>query len=67
MMPRYLLDTNVCINLLRGRARRVFDRLRGLAVDDAGISCITLAELRCGAAKSARPAHQHELIAKFGE
>jgi tRNA(fMet)-specific endonuclease VapC len=62
---RFMLDTNLCIDLMRGKAARAFSRLRRLAIDDAGISTITLAELRYGASKSARRAHHESMIAVF--
>lgn len=61
----YLLDTNLCIDLMRGRATSAFARLRRLQPDAAGISTISLAELRYGAAKSARRQHHEVLIAAF--
>ena len=64
-VSRYLLDTNVCVDLLRGRAPALFQRLRGHAMDNVAISTITLAELQYGAAKSARPTHHAELLARF--
>lgn len=64
-MTRYLLDTNICIELLRGRGAALFQRLRRHAIDEVGISCITLAELQYGAANSARPARHAALIAGF--
>jgi tRNA(fMet)-specific endonuclease VapC len=62
---RFMLDTNLCIDLMRGKSRAAFNHLRGLAVDEAGISTITLAELRFGASKSNRPAHHESLIIAF--
>ena len=44
----FMLDTNICIYLLKGQPQKVFDRL---ALQDHGtvvISCLTLAELRHG-------------------
>ena len=60
-----MLDTNVCVELLRGRAAGVFGRLRRRRIDEAGISSITLAELQYGAARSARPAYHQTLLAEF--
>lgn len=60
-----MLDTNICIELIRGRAQRVFDRLRQHRIDDVAISSITLAELRYGVAKSAQPARNAALLAGF--
>jgi tRNA(fMet)-specific endonuclease VapC len=62
---RFLLDTDLCIDLMRGKAAAAFRRLRSLPLEEAGISTITLAELRYGAAKSARPPHHHSLIVAF--
>jgi tRNA(fMet)-specific endonuclease VapC len=62
---RFLLDTNVCVELIRGRADHVFKRLRQHTLDEIGISSITLAELEYGVAKSARPGRNAMLLAKF--
>lgn len=59
---RYLLDTNVCIHLLRNNAPNVTARFAEVGATACGISEITLAELRVGAEISQRPAYQHELI-----
>lgn len=62
---RFMLDTNLCIDLMRGKANAAFKRLRRLQPDDAGISSITLAELWYGAEKSNRRAHHESLILAF--
>jgi tRNA(fMet)-specific endonuclease VapC len=64
-VTRFLLDTNICVELIRGRADRVFKRLQQHTVDEIGISSITLAELQYGVAKSARPGRNTMLLAKF--
>ena len=51
----YLLDTDVCIYLLRGRAPAVAERLRNLPLEEIGTTAITVAELRYGALRSTRP------------
>lgn len=65
-MLRYMLDTNLCIRVLRDRP----PGLRGRFNVEAGALCIstvTLAELLHGAAKSARPAEQrHEVERLIG-
>ena len=53
-----LLDTNVCIDLLRGRVRG--KRLPRAA--DCRLSTVVTAELRVGAEKSAQPAAQREAV-----
>lgn len=45
---RYLLDTNICIYLIRRHPPAVLERFRGLARGDVGMSVATLAELRHG-------------------
>jgi tRNA(fMet)-specific endonuclease VapC len=62
---RFMLDTNLCIGLMRGKADAAFKRLRSLAIDEAGISTVTLAELRFGASKSNRRAYHASLILAF--
>lgn len=62
---RFMLDTNLCIDLMRGRGEAALRRLRGLPVNEAGLSSITLAELWYGASKSTRPEHHQNLIVAF--
>jgi tRNA(fMet)-specific endonuclease VapC len=44
----YMLDTNICIYLLKGQALKVIARLEEQDVGSAVMSCLTLAELRHG-------------------
>ena len=50
-MTRYLLDTNICIYLLK-RRYHIEERIREAGYDNCFISDITLAELYYGASKS---------------
>ena len=63
-MP-YLLDTNICIFLMRGRVE-LTERTRRERIQDLFISEVTLAELKYGVAKSDRPlankAHLEEFL-----
>ena len=52
---RFLLDTNVCIEMIRGKPDRILSRLRRYRPGDVGISSITLVELWHGVAKSRSP------------
>ena len=52
---RFVLDTNTCIYALKLEGR-VLERLREQPPDDLGVTIITVAEMWCGAHKSARPA-----------
>lgn len=51
---RFMLDTDSCIALIKRKAASVLRRLTSLEPGEAGISTITLAELRYGVAKSAQ-------------
>lgn len=64
-MKLLMLDTNICVELLRGRAARVFDRLRRIRPDGVAISCITLGELQYGVARSSNPDKHTALLAAF--
>jgi len=52
-LNRYLLDTNVCVEILRGRGERAIDRAQ--KAEWAGLSSIVLAELMFGAEHSSDP------------
>ncbi len=49
---KLLLDTNMCIYIIKQQPVTVLDRFLEYQVGDIGISSITLAELRYGVAKS---------------
>jgi tRNA(fMet)-specific endonuclease VapC len=61
----YLLDTNICIELIRGRSQRVLSQLRNCNVGEVAISSITLAELQYGVARSSDPARNVLALAQF--
>lgn len=52
-MPRYMLDTNICIYIRQKRPPAILARFERLRPGDACISLITYGELRYGAEKSA--------------
>ena len=62
---RYLLDTNICIYIIKKQPVDVFNRLRKCAVGDVAISSITVAELEYGAAKSNRPEQNRNALIAF--
>jgi tRNA(fMet)-specific endonuclease VapC len=59
---RYLLDTNVCVDYLRGRHEAVVNRIQRSAPADLGLSSVVVAELRYGADRSARPKANHARV-----
>jgi tRNA(fMet)-specific endonuclease VapC len=63
-MLRYLLDTNLCIRVLRDRPAALRERFNREA-DGLCISTIVLTELLHGAAKSARPEHNRDEVERF--
>jgi len=54
-MPRYMLDTNMCIYLMKNQPEAVARRFEQCYVGDVMISAITFAELEFGVAVSANP------------
>lgn len=50
----YLLDTNICIYVIRRRPAHVFERFRKEGPERIGISSISVCELRFGMEKSQR-------------
>ena len=44
---RYLLDTDICIYIIKRRPEAVIERFKALVPSDVGISAITVAELEC--------------------
>lgn len=62
---RYLLDTNICIYVIRRRPPQVLARFQRCAVGDIGLSTVTLAELQYGVAKSAFPERNQEALTAF--
>lgn len=50
MSAKYMLDTNICINLMKHQPPEVRERFAACFVGDVVISAITLAELAFGAA-----------------
>ncbi len=49
---KYLLDTNICIYLIKQKPPQVTSRFTNYSVGDIGISSITVSELWYGVAKS---------------
>ena len=63
-MLRYMLDTNLCIRVLRDRPQTLRERFNKEA-DGLCISTVILYELLYGAAKSARPEHNRKEVEHF--
>jgi tRNA(fMet)-specific endonuclease VapC len=62
---RYLLDTNLCIALIRRSSLTAERRVTEQAVTDVAISAITVAELELGVARSKQPKLNREKLDQF--
>ena len=49
---KYMLDTNICIGLIRNKPQSLIARLTACTPGEVGVSVITIAELAHGAQKS---------------
>ena len=58
MKPRYMLDTNICIYLMKHQPPGVRERFAQCFVGDVVISAVTLAELEFGIACSSTAAQE---------
>lgn len=61
----YLLDTNICIYLIKKRPPEVLEQFRQHTPEDVAISTITLFELFYGAQKSQHIQRTQEALAAF--
>ena len=62
---RFMLDTDICIYLIRHRPERLLRKLTAQPVGDIGVSSITVAELQYGVQRSSRPEQNAEALALF--
>jgi len=66
-MPRYMLDTNICIYLMKNQPEQVAKRFAQCLVGDVVMSAITFAELEYGVAVSANRARDRRNLAALAE
>lgn len=62
---KFILDTNICVFVIRQKSLAVVQRFRQFMAGELGISTVTLAELRFGADKSQAPAKNHAALNAF--
>jgi tRNA(fMet)-specific endonuclease VapC len=62
---KYLLDTNICIELIRQRPKKLIERVTDCEPGMIGISTITVAELSYGAQKSAKVEQNISALEQF--
>ena len=61
-MASYMLDTNICIYLMKNQPKEVAERFAKCYVGDVVISAITYAELEYGVARSVDPEKEQRTL-----
>ena len=64
-MIDFLLDTDICIYLIKKQPAQALARLQALDISQVGISTITLSELEYGVSKSSKPEQNKLALAEF--
>lgn len=62
---KYLLDTNICIYLIKKKPENVKRHFSMLHAGDVGISTITVSELQYGVEKSSYPEKNQQALDRF--
>jgi tRNA(fMet)-specific endonuclease VapC len=66
-MPLYMLDTNICIYLMKNQPEQVARRFEKCYFGDVVMSAITFAELEYGVAVSANPKREKRNLAALAQ
>ena len=62
---KFILDTDICIYIIKQKPREVLERFNDYKVGDIGISSISIAELQYGASKSLHPQKNTNALNEF--
>jgi tRNA(fMet)-specific endonuclease VapC len=62
---QYLLDTNICIYIIKKKPAKVLERFQSLMLENVGISSITVAELEYGISKSQQQERNRLALTQF--
>jgi tRNA(fMet)-specific endonuclease VapC len=62
---KFLLDTNICIYLIKRKPLKVLQKFNAYQVGDIGVSSITVAELEFGVQKSQFPSKNQTALTQF--
>ncbi len=62
---KYMLDTNICIGMIRQKPTRLLEKVVQFAPGEIGVSTITVSELAYGAQKSNFPAKNLAALEQF--
>ena len=62
---KFMLDTNICIYIIKQKPRKVLQHFMKYSAGDIGISSITLAELQYGVEKSQHVQRNQDALKEF--
>ena len=62
---KFILDTNICVYIIKQKPAKVFEKFKELPLGSVGISSITLAELQYGVRKSSHPEKNQLALNQF--
>lgn len=62
---KYILDTNICIYIIKKKPHKVIARLQKIDISDVGISSITLSELEYGVEMSRKKERNKMALMEF--
>lgn len=62
---KFILDTNICIYIIKQKPPEVLQKLNTYQVGDIGVSSITVAELEFGVQKSQFPNRNQQALTQF--
>jgi tRNA(fMet)-specific endonuclease VapC len=62
---KYMLDTNVCVQMIRHKPPDLLRRLTQLPISEVGISSIAVAELQFGVHRSRQPIQNQHALQQF--
>ncbi len=61
----FMLDTNICIYIIKRKPVQVLQKLITLNISDVVISTVAMSELEYGVAKSSQPDQNREALSNF--
>jgi len=64
-MIKLMLDTNMCVYIIKQKPKKVIDNFRKFSFSEVGISSIVLSELEYGVVKSTKPTQNRLALAQF--
>jgi len=62
---KYMLDTDICVTLIRKKSQRLLDKIDSFKLGDLGLSVVTIAELQYGIYKGQRQEEAQKALTKF--